>query len=308
MERMTRRSFLELGARLSALLGLGAAQVPQLAGALEDLARRTPVLWLQGQSCSGCSVSLLNSDPLGADRLLTEYISLTFHQTLSAATGEVAVRAVDRAIGAGDFILAVEGAVPEGMPRACLFGHETFKEQLTRAARAAKAVLAVGTCAAYGGIPAGENNPTGSMAVPAYLAKAGVKTPAILVPGCPAHPDWLLGVVVHVLRFGIPPLDGGGVPRAYFSRLVHDQCPRFADYEREKFAAGFGDEGCLFRLGCQGPLTRADCNLRGSNSGINSCIRAGAPCIGCASPHFLPEVAYPLYTAGGRRAEKGERA
>ena len=65
---------------------------------------------------------------------------------------------------------------------------------------------------------------------------------------------------------------------------MHDECPRFADYEREKFARKFGDEGCLFKLGCQGPLTLADCNLRQWNGGANSCIRAGAPCIGCASP------------------------
>ncbi len=306
MAEMTRRTFMAIGARLAAVMGLGAAQIPRIAEALEELARRPPVLWLQGQSCSGCSVSLLNSDPLGPDRLLMEFISLVFHQTLSAATGHAAVQAVDKAIERGGFILAVEGAVPEGMPKACTFGHETFKDQVVRAARAAKAVLAVGTCAAFGGIPAGENNPTGSVSLPVSLKRAGVRTPTILVPGCPSHPDWLVGVVVHVLKFGIPPLDDQGLPKAYFSRLVHDQCPRFSDYEREKFAVNFGEEGCLFKLGCQGPLTRADCNLRGNNSGINFCIRSGAPCLGCASSNFLPKVEYPLYLKNSQRPEKRE--
>jgi hydrogenase small subunit len=109
------------------------------------------------------------------------------------------------------------------------------------------------------------------------------------------HPDWLVGTIVHLLKFGMPPLDGLGQPLAFFSRIVHDQCPRFADYEREKFAATFSGEGCLFRLGCQGPLTKADCMLRFQNSRTSTCIRAGAPCIGCASPNFSAKAGFPLF-------------
>jgi hydrogenase small subunit len=85
---------------------------------------------------------------------------------------------------------------------------------------------------------------------------------------------------------------------------VHDQCQRFADYERENFAKSFGEEGCLFKLGCQGPLTRADCNLRLWNSGTNACIRAGAPCIGCAAGSFAAKAGFPLLVQNEERKGK----
>jgi hydrogenase small subunit len=290
MEPLNRRSFLQLSARLSALMGLSACAIPRVAEALEELAAgTTPVLWLQGQSCSGCSISLLDSESLTAFKLLTKYISLSFHQTLSSATGHQAVETVDKIIASGGYVLIVEGAVPTTMPRACSFGEEPFSAQLLRAARNAKAVLAVGSCAAFGGVPAAENNPTGASGIPAYLTAQGVKVPTISVPGCPAHPDWLVGTVVHVLKFGIPALDALGRPKTFFSKSLHDQCPRFADYERERFAKTYGDEGCLFQLGCLGPITKTDCNARDWN-GVNSCIKAGAPCIGCGGTHFAEKA------------------
>ncbi len=305
MEPMTRRSFLTVSLRLAAVMGLGAAAAPAIAGALERIVRgRAPTLWLQGQCCSGCSVSLLDSEPVGADRLLTRQIALAFHQTLSGATGHQAVETVDRAIAAGGFVLVVEGSVPLGMPDACIFGEETFGAQLLRAARAAKAVVAVGTCATSGGIPAAEGNATGATSIPEFLRHSGLAVPCISVPGCPAHPDWIVGTLVHTLEFGIPPLDELGRPKVFFGKLVHDQCPRFADYERENFATKFGDDGCLFRLGCAGPITKADCNLRQWNGGTSSCIKAGAPCIGCASEKFAASRTFPFYLKNGQLQPK----
>lgn len=294
---ISRRSFLELGAKLSVLMGLGGAAVPRLAEAAEELASgRAPVLWLQGQSCSGCSISLLDAETVSPLRLLTQYLSLSFHQTLSAATGHVAVETVDKVIATNDYLLIVEGAVPAGMPQACMFGEEPFTAQLLRAARGAKTIVAVGSCAAFGGVPGAENNPTGAVSVPRYLAAQGIAKTVVRVPGCPMHPDWLLGVITHALKFGPPPLDDLGRPKMFFSRLMHDQCPRFADYEREKFARTFGDEGCLFKLGCLGPVTHTDCALRQWNGGVNSCIRAGAPCIGCGSEQFVAKADIALTT------------
>ena len=303
---MTRRSFLAYSARLAAVMGLGASAVPAMADALERIVRgRAPALWLQGQCCSGCSISLLNSEPLGPDQLLTRHLALAFHQTLSGATGHQAVDTVNRAIAQGGYLLVVEGSVPVGIPRACIFGEETFAEQLARAARAAKAVVAVGACAAAGGIPAAEGNATGALSVPAFLDRENIKVPRIVIPGCPAHPDWIVGTLAHVLQFGLPPLDGLGRPKAFFGRLIHDQCPRFADYERENFAQNFGDDGCLFRLGCAGPLTKADCNLRQWNGGTNTCIKAGAPCVGCAWEGFALKRDYPFYLKHGQPRKDG---
>ncbi len=281
-------------------MGLGLAAARPMAEALAEMAQgRAPVLWLQGLSCSGCSVSLLNSESITPDKLLTEYISLLFHQTLSAATGHTAVEAVNGAIERGGYVLVVEGAVPGSMPRACVFGEEPFPEQVLRAARKAKAVLAVGTCATNGGIPAAENNPTGAVGIAEYLASQHVDTPCILIPGCPPHPDWMVGTIAHLVGFGLPALDAAGRPKAFYAQTVHDQCPRYSDYERQKFASAFGQDGCLFKLGCVGPITHADCSLRAWNGGVNYCVRAGAPCIGCASPQFARKADFPIYTATG---------
>jgi hydrogenase small subunit len=301
MSDITRRKFLELSLKLSLITGLGATAVPRIAEALGELsAGQAPVLWLQGQSCSGCSVSLLNSDHPDPVTLLTAYISLRFHATLSTATGKVGMDVLNQSIEKGGYYLAVEGSVPTTMPEACMVGHETFQSQLSRAAKNAKAVIAVGACAAFGGIPAADNNPTGARSIPEFLQKEKISKPLISIPGCPVHPDWLVGTLVHVLKFGIPELDESFRPKMFFGKLLHDQCPRFADYERERFAKTFQDEGCLFRLGCLGPNTRADCTVRRWNSNVNDCISAGAPCIGCANEHFPPKGDFPLYRKGER--------
>jgi hydrogenase small subunit len=309
MLAITRRDFLKAGSRLALIMGLGTAATPKIAEALEQLASDAPpVLWLQGQSCSGCSVSLLNTEHPGPVQLLTRYIALEAHQTLSAATGETFMAVVNKRIEKGGFLLVVEGSIPAGMPHACRVGHEYFTDQVKRAAEKADAVIAVGTCAAFGGIPAAENNPTGAVSVADFLIQSGIKQSVVRIPGCPAHPDWTVGTLVHLLKFGLPPLDSKGRPRMFFSRLIHDQCPRFADYEREQFAKHFTDKGCLFKLGCLGPVTHADCTLRLWNSGANMCINANAPCVGCAREAFARENSFAFYPALNPETDGGERS
>ena len=303
MADITRRKFFELSAKLAAVMGLGSSVLPGIADALEKLSTgNAPVLWLQGQSCSGCSVSLLNSEEPGPAQILTGYISLLFHSCISAATGGVGTEIINKSIEQGKYILVVEGSVPAGMPEACVVGEETFTKQLSRAAKKADAVVALGSCASFGGIPAAENNPTGAISVPQHLKNEGAAAPVILLPGCPAHPDWLVGTLVHVLKYGIPPLDNKGRPQMFYSRILHDQCPRFADYERENFAKTFSDDGCLFKLGCLGPNTHADCTVRYWNGGVNTCVRAGAPCIACASEQFPGKTSFSMYRKGEQKA------
>ncbi len=296
MPSCTRRDFFKISAKLAACMSLGAAAVPEISQALSQLASgNAPVVWLQGQSCSGCSVSLLNSDHPAPAELLTGYISLQFHGTLSTATGRLSMKVLNDSIAQGGYFLVVEGSVPSLMPTACMVGGESLNRQIERAAKAADAVIAVGACAAHGGIPAAQNNPTGAVSVPHYLKEKGIAKPVISIPGCPVHPDWLVGTLVHVLKFGIPQLDPLGRPAMFFDTLLHDQCPRFADYEREKFASTYGEPGCLFKLGCVGPNTRADCSTRLWNSGTNFCINAGAPCIGCTSEAFARDASFAFY-------------
>ena len=194
MSQFSRREFLKMGAGMAALMGLGPLAAPELARALEKMsAAQAPVLWLQGQSCSGCSVSFLNSAHPNPADVLTRYISLLFHTTISAATGHGAMEVINKSIERGGYLLVVEGSIPKNMEKACVVGHEPISKQVIRAAKAAKAVVAVGSCAAFGGIPAAQNNSTGAVDVPTFLSDSSVKTPVIRLPGCPAHPDWLVG-------------------------------------------------------------------------------------------------------------------
>ncbi len=300
MADITRRDFMQFTIKLTAAMGLGSAAVPRVAEALALLTSKNapPVIWLQGLSCSGCSVSLLNSENPNPATLLMEEISLLFHSTLSTATGELSMEVLRQGIDKGGYYLVVEGAIPAGMPMACRMGNETVADTVLAAARNAKAVIAVGTCASFGGVAAAEKNPTGAVSLPKFLKDKGVAATVVCIPGCPAHPDWFVGTLVHLLHFGIPPLDDKGRPKMFFSKLIHDQCHRFSDYARERFAKSFTAEGCLFKLGCQGPSTHADCSLRGWNGGVNFCIRAGAPCVGCASEDFASSASFSFFTKG----------
>jgi hydrogenase small subunit len=47
-----------------------------------------------------------------------------------------------------------------------------------------------------------------------------------------------------------------------------------------------GDPGCLYELGCKGPITYADCPIRQWNGKTNWVIGSGAPCSGCTGPDF----------------------
>ncbi|MBF0119825.1 MAG: hydrogenase small subunit [Desulfobacterales bacterium] len=299
MVNLSRRDFLSFCAKITALIGLESTFVPQIAEGVSKLINNAPpVIWLQGQSCSGCSVSLLNSYAPGPAELITRYISLKFHSTLSTATGDVAMDTLNQVIKDGGYFLVFEGSVPSKMPEACLMGHVPVSEILSDAAKNSEGIIAVGTCASFGGIPAAENNPTGAISVPLFLKNENINKPTILLPGCPAHPDWIVGTLVHMIKFGLPPLDAKGRPKMFFAKLIHEQCPRFSDYEREKFAKTFTDKGCLFRLGCIGPNTYADCTIRYWNSRINSCIPSGAPCIGCASEDFAIKANFPFFRKG----------
>ena len=300
--QLTRRQFLELGSKMAVTLGLSSQAIPGIAEAMEKLAGgRVKVLWLQGQSCSGCSISMIDSEAPGPAELMTRYISMVFHHTLSAATGEICMDIVNDTTDSGGHILIVEGSMPVGMPEACMFGHVPMIDLVAKAARSASHVIALGACAAFGGIPAAEGNQTGSVSVPDYLKSLNINTPTIAIPGCPSHPDWLVGTLVYLIQFGVPPLDDKQTPPDVFSEKPTTTAVHVSMIMSEViFAKHFSDEGCLFELGCLGVVTYADCTLRDRNGGTNNCIKAGAPCVGCSSEIFALKKSLPMY----RKQEK----
>lgn len=298
----TRRDFLKLAGLLTASAALPESFTQLFAAGLENMATTTRVVWLQGQSCSGESISLLNStDPDPAD-LLTRYITLAVHQNIGAAQGQTFMDALDKASKTKDYILVIEGAIPLGMPEACMIGGRSFEAILLDMIPGAKAILAVGTCAAFGGIPAAEGNPTGSGGVRDFMKRHTLpwKNKLIHCPSCPTHPKSIVGTLAYLAGRGYPEVDEELLtPTMFYNHSTHDQCPRYHDFERKIFAKHFGDtEGCLFKLGCLGPLTHTECPHRQWNSGVNWCIRSSAPCIGCSSPDFCKKKDFPLYRIG----------
>lgn len=301
MKQVTRREFIKLGACIAAGAGLSKFYGDAFATGLENLSKGLPkILWLQGQSCSGCSVSLLNADNPDIVEIVTSMISLVFHQNISAATGEVAVETIRKMEnGSEPFILVVEGSVPMGMPTACMIGGRSFSDILSLLIRKAGFVMGAGTCATYGGIPAAEGNVTGASSLLEFMKKEGVRTDQFLIncPSCPVHPDAIVGTLAYLASKGYPKVHPELLtPKMFYAHATHDDCPRFHYYSKHIFAKQFGDsEGCLFKLGCLGMLSYTECPRRQWNGGVNWCIRAAAPCIGCSHPQFGKQKAFPFY-------------
>lgn len=302
MIKYSRRDVLRVGAYLAAGMGLGCDQRDAICAGLEKIAdRNEQVVWLHGMSCSGCSVSFLNAEEPDPLEILTDMLSLVYHPTISAAQGVVAMDVVNQAVESKDYYLVVEGSIPLGMPEACVVGGRPLSETLEKAARNAKAIVAAGTCASFGGIPAAEGNETGAVGVRQFMEHCQIPIEERLIncPGCPVHPQTLLGTVAYVIGKGLPQLDPELLtPTMYCDHSVHDECPKFHYWEKRKFAKRFGDEGCLFELGCLGPLSMASCSRRRWNGGVNWCIGAGAPCTACSSNEFAQRRDFPFYRKG----------
>jgi hydrogenase small subunit len=275
------------------------------------MVKELPVVYLQTAACSGCAVSLLNSASPTIKNVLIDqiapgvHINLRFHPVVMAAAGDLAIQVMeDTAKQKKDgYVLVVDGAVSTA--KDAVYGAVgerggrpvTMMQRVLELSRDSLAVIALGTCAAFGGIPAAKPNPTGCQSVSQVLAANGIKKPLVNIPGCPPHPDWFVGTVASVILKGLPTaddLDDHLRPKMFYGKLIHENCPRRAYFDEGKFAKKFGDEGCLYELGCKGPITYADCPLRKWNSGTNWVIGCGAPCNGCTQPEF-PDQTSPFY-------------
>ncbi len=203
------------------------------------------------------------------------------------------------------FVLVFEGSVPnekiksEGYWAALGVDSATgqpipVSDWLDRLAPKALAVVAIGTCATYGGIHAMQGNPTGAMGVADYLgwdwkSKAGL--PIINVPGCPVQPDNFMETLLYLLyqvagMAPMIPLDDAGRPTWLFGNTVHEGCDRGSYYEQGDFATEYGSPKCLVKLGCWGPVVNCNVPKRGWMNGIGGCPNVGGICIGCTMPGF----------------------
>jgi hydrogenase small subunit len=300
---ISRRDFMKYCATTAAVLGLSelefAARVSEV---LAASGKKPSVIWLEGQDCAGCSISFAGSLYPSIASMLLERVSLRYHEAIMAASGYVAEAAYEEAVKEGGYVLCVEGSIPTADDRFCMVGGRPFREIVEEAGAKAAAIIAVGACATYGGIPAA--GPTGAVGVNKIITNK----PVINISTCPVHSDHLTGTVLYYLTTKkVPPLDKQGRPKMYFGELVHDNCRRRSYFDNYTFLNDWNDpeqkNWCLYETGCKGPDTYSDCPVRRWNDGLNFCIDCGAGCMGCAEPEFYEGMA-PLYTAEGERSRK----
>jgi hydrogenase small subunit len=290
-----RRDFLKICSLAAAAVGLPASAAEKMA-ARAALPKKPSVIWLQFQECTGCTESLLRTSHPGAGELILDLISLDYHETLMAAAGHQAEKSLAEAIKENDgkFVLVVEGAIPvKDDGNFCRIGDRTALDILKDVASHAGAIIAIGSCASWGGIPSADPNPTGASGAGDILKGKTVVT----IPGCPANPYNLLGVVLQYATFAtLPELDAKARPKFAYSRVIHDDCPRRAHFDAGRFAQRYGDEGsrqgwCLYKMGCKGPRTHANCSLLHFGEVIGAWpIGIGAQCFGCTEKELAFRV------------------
>lgn len=304
---VSRRQFLNTCSLIAASLGLSQipfvgsrtfAQTKDTTSSMTKLVAKTlkskpkvPVIWLEMQSCTGCSEALTRSQSPSLKDLVLNSISIEYHETLSAAAGHQ-VEANKQAIMKqyyGKYVLVLEGSVSladDGIY--CVIGGRTSLDILKEAAAGAAAIISTGNCAAFGGIPHANPNPTKAEGV----WKVITDKPIVNIPGCPAIPEVFTGVLANFLIFGsLPELDDLNRPKTFYGTAIHDRCLRRPFYEAGKFALTFDDEGarkgyCLYKLGCKGPTTYNSCATIKWDAGLSFPIQSGHPCLGCSQPNF----------------------
>ena len=285
---LARREFLRRACIIAAAtIGLPKAAAASFFEETVVKGKKPSVIWLHFQECTGCTESLLRTEHPPVDDLILDLVSVDYHETLFVAAGHQAEAAKQAAMkaNAGKYILVVEGAIPvKDGGIYCKVGGKTAIESLEECAANAGAIIAIGSCASWGGVASAAPNPTGASGVGEVLKGKTVVT----LPGCPANPYNFLGTALQFATFGtLPELDNKGRPKFAYGRVIHDDCPRRPHFDAGRFAEQFGDEGhrngwCLYKLGCKGPVTYANCSLKsfGEVDGAWP-IGIGHPCFGC---------------------------
>ncbi|ABC80257.1 hydrogenase small subunit [Anaeromyxobacter dehalogenans] len=293
---VSRRDFIKVCSVAAAAVGLPAWAGEKMA---ENVGKKKPsVVWLHFQECTGCTESLLRTSHPDVGALILDLVSVDYHETLFAAAGKQIEEALESAKKAGGYVLVVEGAIPkkdDGIY--CMVGGKTAVDSLVECAEKAAAVICIGSCSSWGGVPSAAPNPTQAVGAPEILREKGIKKPVVTLPGCPANPYNLLGTVLQFATFGtLPKLDEKGRPAFAYGRVIHEDCPRRPHFDAGRFAQAYGDEGhrngwCLYKIGCKGPQTHANCSL------LSFCevpgawpIGIGHPCVGCTEQGIVFNV------------------
>lgn len=296
---VSRREFLAFCAAMSSVLALPKTFASRIAEAIE-LAPKPTLVWLEFQDCAGNTESFLRASAPTVAEIVLDTLSIDYHETIMAAAGHQAEAALAATVGnkAGQYLAVVEGSIPTGADGAyCTIGGRSALQIAREVCGDAAAVIAIGTCATFGGLPAAAPNPTSALGV--GDAVPGLKN-LINLSACPANVENLTALLVYYLTFKRwPPLDRYRRPLFAYGKTIHDNCERRAHYDAGQYVEAWGDIGhrtgyCLYKMGCKGPVTSQNCPSVRWNEGTNWPIGCGHPCIGCAEPDFWDKMT-PFY-------------
>ncbi len=289
---LPRREFLKLCLTATAMMGLPFRMHSQVAAAAQSSAR-PPVIWLHFQECTGCSESLLRSSHPTVSSLILDLISLDYHETLMAGSGAQAEQSLHDSMAAnrGKYLLVVEGAIPKAQNGIfCKVGGKTAHGITARSgARARRPCSASAPARASAASSRSAPNPTGAVGVRDLVTDR----PIVNIPGCPPNPYNFLSTVLYYLTFKrLPELDALGRPKFAYGRKIHEHCERRPHFDAGRFAQAYGDADhaqgyCLYKLGCKGPATYANCSVQRFNDVGVWPVSIGHPCIGCTEPDIL---------------------
>jgi hydrogenase small subunit len=274
------------------------------------------------------------------------FITLEGLHTVTAAAGDLILSHIQPIVNAGGFVLLFDGSIPDTNEEFCFAFDNVVNDGLGTGAKIESSIptdgshgdsvtiadalrwmlpkaafaVSVGTCAAYGGIPAGKRNKTGAMGLADWAAKEGIGTTVVNVPGCPPHPDWIVFPVAYFLvHAALCALDSKGRPAAIYGdgSAFCTTCANQPTQGTPSAAQALGDDNCQVKNGCKGPYTFGDCPTRQKNvyddGTVNNWCAAGSlgpnigqaryVCHGCIEPDF-PDWASLAQDANHPRTEK----
>jgi F420-non-reducing hydrogenase small subunit len=264
---------------------------------VRSVALRTALEWLN--SCSGCEIAILNIGealiPLLTEHLEVVHAPVLFDHKYLGPRGDGTIP---------DIPEAAIGIVSGGVANA------EHLEVLLKMRERCRILIALGTCATHGGIPALMNGqgrqeswedifrtrttdagcrvPDREVPAPlerVYACDEKVRIDLFL-PGCPPEPGLIQEALMAVVEDRAP---------VFPQKSVCDTCPvrregkgAVSEVRRFLVNADFQVDGpvaqmrCLLEQGfmCLGPVTAAGC----AGMGIPSCIKARVPCRGCYGP------------------------
>ncbi len=297
--QVSRREFLAFCSAVAAYFSLPEEAAAQIADSVAK-ALKPSVIWLELQDCAGDTESFLRASRPTAAEAILDTISVDYQETVMAAAGKRAEAARDGAVKdkAGQYLVIVEGSIPTGANGAyCTIGGKSALQIVREVCEHAAGVIAIGTCAAYGGLPAAAPNPTGALGV--ADAVPGLEN-LVNLPACPANVENLTALLVYYLTYKRwPPLDAQRRPLFAYGKSIHDNCERRAHFDAGQYVERWGDEAhragyCLYKMGCKGPVAFQNCPVVRWNQATSWPVGCGHPCIGCAEPDFWDRMT-PFY-------------